>query len=162
MRADPALSAALHFASDDLLANRNGILSPRQKRRLSQQNEWLLIGITVITAVILIVVALTGASIIFLGIGAIFSMTMLLIGMASIYETSRDLRDNQVHRVTGIISKSIPAFDRNARLIKINNLTFSVYKGAYNAFRDQQRYTIYYISRSKMILSAELTELSQE
>jgi hypothetical protein len=162
------LPEALNFTDDDLIANRDGQISPRQRERL--QANWrrmLFFGV-----IALIVIGFGAALLIFLGtqnnsliltlIG--FALTLLNafimgIGVQNRIRLDRDLREierNGLLVTSGDVKHTLRVVSRAAAyILEIAGERVSVPKTVFFAFEEKGRYTLYRTPVSKTILSAE-------
>ncbi len=154
---DSELMKALGFTQDELEMNREGIISPRQKRTIFVYSlmSGLSCGffVSMITFAVIIILSsnrvnpqqwFVGGMIIGFIIGTIFFLQML--------------RNNKVEACRGLINK-IATGQRDTFSsgvgIKMNKLHFPVNGVAFNLLTERDEYIIYYSSKTKTLLAIE-------
>lgn len=160
-----SLMAALQFTGSDLVANRQGRLSPAQAARIqrARRRQLLLAGILffffVIGATILLFAGqrednpiLTGAG------GALIVMNALLVGLVGrgSMRIGSDLRADSVEELTGEVERVLRRGRQgDSYLLRINGDDLRVSKEIFLGFRHECPYRIYRTRGSRMLLSAE-------
>ncbi len=160
-----ALPAALRFSTEDLEANRQGLLSPAQIARMIsiRQRRMLIAAVLffalVLAATILIYVGQLNRNAILFGAGAALTViNAILVGRAGrdYMSVGRDLRRCQVEVLTGNVERVL----RRGRasdnyLLRINGAELTVTKEVFVGFGHESPYRIYRASVSRTLLSAE-------
>lgn len=160
-----ALQAALRFSSEDLEANRQGLLSPAQIARMISIRQRkmlfasaLFIGF-VLAATVAIYMGQLNRNAILIGAGAALTViNAVLVGRAGrdYMNVGGDLRRGQVEVLAGDVEMVL----RRGRasecyLLRINGAELTVTKEIFVGFRHESPYRIYRASVSRKLLSAE-------
>jgi len=178
--ADTALSTALNFTDDDLVANRAGRLSPAQQSRMTKAQGQGQIGnivFGIVFVVILIVIAIVVLPPLFapqpehssaIPPGIIILVVVVVLGIIglSFLRTRRKLRGvtGAVLSTEGEAKGNIKATGNVDQMgvmmayrVKVGSVTFAVSRAdQVSAFRDGARYRAYYVQGTLPILiSAE-------
>lgn len=167
---DARLRFLYGFTADDLNANREGYLTPRQYEDQRAQiwfggfEQWLLAAATGIGGAVLLVLALTSRD----AGAALFGGVLLLFAAAAAYagySASRafrdDLRAGVVARATGQAdSRKVVQRTRNGErtyyVVRIGALHLGeVSEQVQQAFMHEHCYHVYYLPRSRAVLSGE-------
>ena len=160
-----ALMAALQFTSVDLDANRQGRLSPAQRRRIKQARQRQLL-----IAVALFVMFVIGATIflyagqiadnrILSGAGgALIVMNALLVGIAGrgAMRVNGDLRSGNVETLAGEVERVLRRGRQiDSYLLRIGGADLRVTKDIFLGFAHERPYRIYIARGTGRLLSAE-------
>lgn len=164
------LAQANGFSQDDLTANRNGILTPPQRRKLLAQ---AMVGIFQITF------GLISAWFAYrqilpwkTEIGALFSLAALgvvllifvLIGGQTAMRSLLDLTTGSIEQEQGTGRKEKQVSQGRNRATRyfyvIGNLKFQVSMRAYNALFEGAKYCAYFLPRTKKLLSIEAVDVT--
>jgi hypothetical protein len=159
------LQTALDFSPDDLVDNRSGKLSVRQRERLRRLRfRSMLIG-----AALLIFFAFVATSFLFvgqqnaapisslIGVGVTVANTVMLAIMARYWlRLNADLQAGRVRAVTGSAERVIRVTGRTANyVIRIGGEQFPVNKETIKAFQHEASYTLYSTPYTRLLLSGE-------
>jgi len=162
---DTRLMNALSFTAGDLEANQQGFLTEgqrsvlnRQRTALVRQYLWsclfvlVVVGLFFLTQKPLDSLALTvgfGCGAVMLGLSTPILSKWQKIGL--------DLRKGIVHSVEGQVSLNIQSIFRGGTImsLSINRVNFRIRKEVLFAFQNHEYYKLYYVPRSKVLVSAE-------
>src|SRR5689334_8069457 len=143
---------AVGFTPDDLAANREGVLSDYQKQQLIRQRANTLYFGVPVTVILLFMARL------FLVTdlpGILFGLIPILFIAAMMVSWYRLNRDIQLNRVIGIQGNiRVDTMGRNF-VLRVGDLSLKIDRAAFNAFKNDHPYMIYYVPHSKRLLSAE-------
>jgi hypothetical protein len=164
---DIRLMKAVKFIDKDLKANRSGVLTEEQRKRIQRGQVWgaLFWWVTAIFLAFPVVFIATRQDwqsepgVWLLGLAAIGCVA------AAFWQQSRTkniLLQNQVDSVSGFLSRRVDMVYTGKVFVPIHKLTvgdktFTVDKKAYDAFEEGSHYTLYYVPQTEQVLSAELT-----
>ena len=162
------LHRALHFSDDDILANRNGSLSPTQKRRLRRRIFWL--NSVYCSGGLFFFVAALYMEPWAVGLAdgrlwtAIVIVLMAIFGVQHLWGESADFKHDvnvgKVQRIAGSVRCQFSEWGRGIQAggefyIQIHDQRFFVPWSAYEAFEDHKKYVIYYLPTVKRVVAAE-------
>jgi hypothetical protein len=171
---------ALRFDDTDLKANRAGVLSERQRRRMGSQRN--LIGVVVaICGAALVLVLVAGLALIItrnntkglmdiIMIAGVTCAALLGVSGFNYLRMHKDTSDDIVYNASGVVRRHKEVHRKNRSdssetfYIYLDDLPFrfKVDDDVYDAFANRGLrggyYTLYYLPRSKTILSAEPLE----
>lgn len=157
-----SLASGLNFTGDDLIANRNGRLSDAQAARLRSRA-----GCSIIVGTVL-VLALAGSGI-WLALAEAWLWSIAFFVMAGgLFWLNRSGRasvttERQNGQVAMIKGEAILSADDYASpnrkmteyILTIGDEAFVLSKDAFSAFEDGDIYTVYYLPKARIVLSAE-------
>ena len=155
--ADPTLSKVFIFNQRDLTANRQGILSERQRkmryrreRKEKPQNRFLII---LMMPLVLLAVMPGQHPVI------TFIVLLIVLGVSLLENDTRNkkLADEQIRTITGRVKK-----EKDNRSITVNSRTFKLSKSQYNALNEGDLYTIYSLKNFNQILSLEYNDAAKD
>jgi hypothetical protein len=171
------LMRALNFSEADLQANRDGYMTPAQRRRLARwQHPIYLLGLLLLPSVVVVgwlmnlglafrhgsvtpVVLVTNFMVASLvAYGAIPVAARALLRQHAQYQRIRiDLTNNQVLQITGILQMHrTPASDpESSYFVEMGGRTFKVSAHAYALLEDNTPYTLYFLPNTMRLLAAE-------
>ncbi|MEO0565190.1 MAG: hypothetical protein AAF125_23990 [Chloroflexota bacterium] len=169
---ESTLQRGLNFTEDDLLANRAGFVSDRQKRYYTTSYTVILIVFVAIGVSFglwfpfgLIWQEMTASWAAWYERGLMGLILLLMIGIvvglpaAGIWiwhRYTRDVRRGDVLRAYGVARRARDASDTGAYFyVTIGGQQFMLHYGGWRAFEDGKLYTVYYMPRSRQIVSAE-------
>ena len=160
-----ALPVALRFSTEDLEANRQGLLSPAQiARMISIRQRRMLIAaalfiILVLAATVLIYVGQLNRNAILFGAGAALTViNAVLVGRAGrdFMSVGGDLRRGRVEVLAGDVERVLSrGRASDSYMLRINGAELTVAKEVFVGFRHEAPYRIYRASVSRNLLSAE-------
>jgi hypothetical protein len=172
-----ALIKTLRFTPEDLKLNRNGFLSPAQKRRvhgMAWQKVWPYLSFGVMCLLLGAFMAISfgagtraGGSqtngMIVAGIGffaGILGIISLFRAIQMWQKASKESRKEELKVIGGPIKCSIERDKRgdDQYIVRIGSQKFEVPQQQYAAFEDGHRYRLYYTSLSRKLLAAEIME----
>jgi len=165
---DPAtvrVLAALRLTPDDLYANRQGQISATQHQRhapqaVSTMVQLVLIGhLAFIMAAFGLIALVSGQAIMWvllLVIGGIATVPFTALSSGGTPIMKQDIARGTVESTCGMVVLDADT-DRQPAVyrVSIGELTLTVDKRAYDAFRNGADYCLYYLPGSKTLLSAE-------
>jgi hypothetical protein len=165
---NPDIAAALNFTEQDLITNRRGRITDGQHNRMSQViaselSLALILPESLIWGVMLLL-STNRDALILDGVGLIFALVILaapvlLVGAYASFRwraLKNDMRDG-TKSVEGQVTLNLQG--RKASEIRIGDDVFLVRtQNIYLTFHNDKHYCLYYVPRTKRILSAELTE----
>lgn len=158
------LAAALQFDMDDLDANRHGIMTEHQVRRLRRQfitkmGYFMVFGPLVLGVLIVMTGTLLTENI------AICILPALLLGLATftsvvtrLIGVFRDMNERVVANVEGYIRLDLFRTLFSARpnyTVLTGEERFEIDKATFLTFKNHEPYILYYTPRTKILLSAE-------
>lgn len=159
------LHRAIDFTTDDLNANRQGLLSPKQREQFShrqQRSQRFLTGVALIVALMLVGAVLLGTlGIIVLGIIALILGVLGIIEYWIGYQTyTRDLQYNQVEAIQGVVryvwrGESALGIATSPSGIRVGDMQFLLLEDQARAFIEGDIYVLYYAPSTHTLLSAE-------
>lgn len=160
-----ALPTALRFSTEDLEANRQGLLSPAQiARMIGIRQRRVLIAAAlfialVLAATVLIYVGQLNRNVILFGAGAALTViNAILLGRAGrdYMSVGRDLRQGRVEILAGEVERVLRrGRASDSYLLRINGAELAVTREVFVGFRHEAPYRIYRASVSRTLLSAE-------
>ena len=173
----PELGAALKFDEHDLVANRAGRLSIRQRNRVFARQRGILIALTIITvfigvlsAVVIVALLVIENNVSEIGLLLALGGEVITVGLAfliwNLWQRFRaHLTQPYVQQVSGPVTCYVLR-ERKAGLaggemsqagyyLQIGEMEFDVSDHTISAFNDGASYTVYYIQRPLRLLSAE-------
>ena len=160
-----ALPVALRFSTEDLEANRQGLLSPAQIAcMISIRQRRMLIAaalfiILVLAATVLIYVGQLNRNAILFGAGAALTViNAVLVGRAGrdFMSVGGDLRRGRVEVLAGDVERVLSrGRASDSYMLRINGAELTVAKEVFVGFRHEAPYRIYRASVSRNLLSAE-------
>ncbi|QPC82615.1 hypothetical protein G4Y79_23485 [Phototrophicus methaneseepsis] len=160
------LMQALKFNSKDLAHNQEGELSPRQKGRL-QPPRMEGIGLWVLLGHVALIIGILGAIAIFTGHWILLVIALFVGGMAGMPlvmvrdqkfmkpDLAQDVDQGKVISVCGETIRYARTDTEQAYYVVVDEMTFKVTSQVYSGFHQEGSYCVYYLPRSRMILSAE-------
>lgn len=160
------LMQALRFDQRDLAKNREGQLSQRQIARLQPPRVqglalWVLLGH------VAVIVAILGAIAIISQHWGFLLVALIATGMAGMPimmvrdqrfmqpAINADVQNGVVKAICGPTTRHTQADKRRSYQITIDETTFEVSSKVYSGFFQESEYCIYYLPRSRVIVSAE-------
>lgn len=155
--ADPTLSKVFIFNQRDLNANRQGILSERQRKmryrrahKEKPQNNFLIILIMPLV----LLAMMSGQHPVIM-----FIVLLIVLGVSLLENDTRNkkLADEQIRTITGRVKK-----EKDNRRITVNSRTFKLSRSQYNALNDGDLYTIYSLKNFNQILSLEHNDAAKD
>ena len=160
------LMQALRFDQRDLAKNREGQLSPRQISRLQPPRfqglaVWILLGHVALIIALLGTIAIVsqqwGLLLVALFVGGMAGMPMIMVRDQRFMrpDVGADVRKGVVKSVCGHTSRHTRPDQERSYYIIIDETTFEVSSKVYGGFFQEGEYCIYYLPRSRMIVSAE-------
>lgn len=160
-----ALPTALSFSTEDLEANRQGLLSPAQiARMISLRQRKMLIAaalffVLVLAATVFVYVGQLNRNVILFGAGAALTViNAILVGRAGrdYMSVGGDLRRGRVEVLAGDVERVLRrGRASDSYLLRINGAELTVSKEVFVGFRHEAPYRIYRASVSRNLLSAE-------
>jgi hypothetical protein len=160
-----ALPAALRFSAVDLEANRQGLLSPSQARRMAEirkRNALIaaaLFVVLVLVSTIVFYAAQLNRSAILFGTGAALTfVNAIMIGRAgrAYMGIGGDMRSGSVEILAGDVERVLRRGRTNdSYLLRIDSVELTVTREVFVGFRHQSPYRIYRASVTRSLLSAE-------
>ena len=160
-----ALPAALRFSTEDLEANRQGLLSPAQiSRMISVRQRKMVIAaalfiVLVLAATVLVYIGQLNRSAILFGAGAALTgINAIHVGRAGrdYMSVGGDLRRGRVEVLAGDVERVLRrGRASDSYLLRINGAELPVTKEVFVGFRHEAPYRIYRASASRNLLSAE-------
>lgn len=163
------LQEVINFDADDLLANKQGHLSPRQRDQLLDRQKRslnLLMRVAgIVSLMILGAVLLGNWGIIVLGVMALILAIMAGVEYMVGYQTyTRDLNANHVETIQGIAhyvwrGDSIMGIETRPTGIRIGDEQFLLMEDQARAFIDGEIYAVHYAPATHTLLSAEQINL---
>lgn len=170
-KTDRSLMHGLNFSAEDLAANRDGYMTFEQRARLRRRamldaGSYLafacLVGLFFFMMLSVAFSDNVPSSLILGGLLTLTGMfglgTVIVFGaMAHRWRLYRaDLYKGDVSTTAGSVSLDIQDWGRRASYkVRVERLTFDVSKKALLAFKNGERYRVYYAPNSKTLLSAE-------
>jgi len=163
---DSMLATALKFSHDDLIANRDGYMTKKQRKRLHRigLSQYLpsavgsiVFGAAFFLCLSLFLMALRDDTLSIL-LATFGFMSLWLAGYAYVQwrKFKADLEKGAVELTEGQIRLNIYGFSRHIGFsIGIEKQSFSVKRGILLAFKNGEPYRIYYAPRTRTLLSAE-------
>jgi hypothetical protein len=170
------LMRELNFTEDDLAANQQGKLSDRQQQRLARQRLGIILGGLFITGIMLLFcysgvymlfalglhrdgmigIALPLCMFAFAGLAAPFGFLVLREGWN--YDVA--VQEGKLTYIQGVLQKQLRFFEKGwvTYYVKVGDTGFRVNNGVYQAFEEGQLYHVYYMSKTKTFLSAEIVQ----
>jgi len=162
---DSDLARLLDFTPEDLRANHDGRLSPRQATRLKRLRQ----RTTLISAAIMLLIGLVAAVVLFLSqrdnsaIGLLIGLALTVINavvMARAVQNwlrlADDLKGDEVETLTGLVERTVRVIGRALiYVLKVDQHELVVPKDVFNAVPDGARYRFYRARRSGALLAAE-------
>jgi hypothetical protein len=156
------LALKLDFTAEDLYANRDGILSERQRGKLQRAllRDAILYGVLEVVLVGVVMVMIGGAMR-QASEGRLLILVVLLVA-ASLYPiyivrqslaTRADLAAGHVEMAAGRVE--LHDMGRGNFQVFVRLRSFTVSKKVYGAFLNKRHYRVYYAPRLNKILSAE-------
>lgn len=180
---DPILAHGLNFTAEDLATNRQGMLSARQQKILTQVDAQpdlnkfptrFIQGLMVVGIIIGWFVSSLEAgreNLVWFGaIVAIFILATLLFGWMLLFVLHKKflvrrnkLIETRVQSQTGVVILDSGITSRGAtqqqyHRFTLNDQTFNISREGFLRFKHLERYIIYYLPKSKIIVSAEPAE----
>lgn len=164
---DVRLRKTIKFMDKDLKANRSGVMTQEQRRRIQRGQVW--------GAVFWWFMAL------FFGLPPVVMATrqdwqgepgVWLVGLFSLFfvaiafwqqnQTKKILIENQVNSVSGFLSRRVDMVYTGKVFVPVHKITvddktFTVEQKVYDSFDEGEHYTLYYVAGTERLLSAELT-----
>ncbi|MFN8375308.1 MAG: hypothetical protein U0694_20825 [Anaerolineae bacterium] len=159
---DAALGRMLHFDAETLQANRGGTLTEAQRAAFWRQQAVELCGlgaVYAVTAALLVAAALwvlhgTGEPLV-----ALTCLSVpLLVGAGGAFETFRnwkDARDDLGDGAVAVIEGTIRRPYFHSTRLRVGETLFYAAPAVYLTLRDGARYRVYYLPRTRRILSLE-------
>ncbi len=156
------LMDAIGFTEEDLEANRQGIITDAQKvhfRREYQKSAFAFLPALVILA--FFTIGLLSSGLLFIQPGSIVLPFLFFIVYLAYLSWRRQqavdaIRRGNLESVEGRIQLNTTASNsRQLFTISVQNQKFNIKKNVFLAFKNGDPYVIYYVPRSKSILSAE-------
>ncbi|MCC6617064.1 MAG: hypothetical protein IT320_26565 [Anaerolineae bacterium] len=162
---DSDLARLLDFTPEDLQANHDGRLSPRQTTRLKRLRR----RTTLINAAIMFLIGLAAAVVLFLSqrdasaVGLLVGLALTVINavvMARAVQNwlrlADDLRGGDVETLNGVVERTVRVIGRVLiYVLKVDRGELVVPKDVFNAVPDGARYCFYRARRSGTLLAAE-------
>lgn len=166
------LSDTFDFTDQDLAANQQGVISPRQVELLQRKRRHSGL-ITLFSAVVLIIMG--GIGLMFVLLLPPFGVILMLFLIYAGYQVwkrwsalERDLREGLVAQVEGLINLDIRQSTRTTGtssrqryetviryFVRVGNIKLRVDRPMFFAFKNGDPYRIYYLPRYKHIVSVE-------
>ena len=155
------MQRALGFDEGDLQANREGRLSERQERMLTERRRLRGCGTRAAVWALVGSAALLGAALLILGgtmgqmlpyalmvVGAFLAIGLFFVWLGNL--RSRDLVRWKVSVVEGEARLSTRFYGGKLRMmayyVTVGGVRFQVQKGEYEAFEEGRRYRVYYVN----------------
>lgn len=142
------------FDDDDLMQNRAGNLSEKQRQYLAEQNRFrsgCFAALIVVVAVAACVLALAGEIAWQVMLFGVATLTLMLAGF--IFWNQQALRSARVARVSGIAEPIYIGDDEYG--MRIGDKRFRVLEKQHDAFNEGDKYTVYYLPGNNKIVSVE-------
>jgi hypothetical protein len=159
------LMKTMKFGGKDLTANRGGILTEAQRKKIQRGQMWGAVGwwfMAIFMAVPVIFIAKEPDS----QIGVLFLtlFALMFVGLAFWQQskTRKVLEQNQTAAVSGVVSRRVDMVYTGKVFIPVHKVivddkTFTVDSRVHDSFIEGEDYTLYYIPETDQLLSAELT-----
>lgn len=166
------LQQALDFTDDDLQANRDGKLSPKQRMKLESAQKgsfralWVMAIITL--AALILGVFVGGIVLIMLGTIALLLSIMALVEYLNSYRAyDHDLKLPTIETVQGLLEymmRENSAFDgmTHPAGIRIGDMKFLLLDDQVLSFEEGEVYVLYYAPATQTLLSAEQVFIHEE
>ncbi len=160
-----ALPIALRFSTEDLDANRQGLLSPAQIARMTsaRQRSMVIAAVAfialVLAATVVVYIGQLNQSGLLFGVGAgLTVINAIQVGRAGrVYmSVGGDLRRGKVELLAGDVERVLRrGRASDSYLLRINGVELTVTKEVFASFRHEAPYHIYRACASCALLSAE-------
>jgi len=163
-----SLAEALHFSEDELDLNREGQLSDRQRDELlsiAHQIKSLELLVYLISPIVILFVILDGIRLgdtlssraVMLGVVGLTAYGIVAVVNRYMAHYQFDAEDDIVSAVQGHILLDIRRQSRNSAVyvVRVSGEAFNVGKEVFFAFKNGDPYALYYVSRTRRLLSAE-------
>lgn len=162
----PSLAEALQFSDDELALNRDGQLSERQRDELFsvaheiRSSELLIYLVAAFVAAVIILDGVRRGDTVSSRIailGVLGAIVYLISAMIHRYMARYQLdADDTVAAIQGHVSLDIRQSSNNAiYMMNISGVEFNLSKEAFFAFKNGDPYALYYVPRTRRLLSAE-------
>lgn len=167
---DPRLMQALKFGEKELIANREGYLTPAQEKRILQSRPRTYLSAAILMGMALLIwltmpllIARQNLDSIWpislICLIPVFVIIMVVIRLNN-HRIQQDLQQGTVQCVTGQLTKRVHLMPTGKAFIPVPYLliqqeNFKVNHQVYAAFTDKAYYTVYFAPHTKILLSAE-------
>jgi hypothetical protein len=158
-----AMTQALYLTTDDIEANRNGVISDRQIARVQGQMRavWMGVGCFALLTTVPLLLLIIVFSSPFLRLILAASIAFWLIGFlvqgrkirAQHQIVQQDLLAGKASAIEGVLTKKNKG--RSGLYFVVDDLRFPVPQNIYDAAPENERFIIYYLPQSQNFLSME-------